>query len=150
MTEALYAFLVALTLLVPAHNSQPVQGAPVPVPEASVAIPAGWQQDMLIQVNALRARAHADPLTLCPRLTAYAEKHATRMADTGLLEHSNPAAYGENIAGGQGTVTQVMGDWQTSPAHMGTLVNPAYTCAGFAVAQNPDTAYVIYWAQEFR
>jgi uncharacterized protein YkwD len=56
---------------------------------------------------------------------------------------------GENIAGGQSSVEEVMEAFLNSPKHCGNIMNPDYTEVGIAIVVNPDSEYGIYWTQNF-
>jgi len=56
---------------------------------------------------------------------------------------------GENIAGGQKTVKEVMKAWLNSPDHCTNIMNPSYTEVGIAIVVNPNSEYGIYWTQNF-
>ncbi|MCK4442871.1 MAG: CAP domain-containing protein, partial [Sulfurovaceae bacterium] len=56
---------------------------------------------------------------------------------------------GENIAGGQKTIDEVMEAWLNSPDHCANIMNPRYKEVGIAIVTNPDSTYGIYWTQNF-
>jgi len=56
---------------------------------------------------------------------------------------------GENIAGGQSSVEEVMKALLNSPKHCANIMNPDYKEVGVAVVVNPDSEYGIYWTQNF-
>lgn len=55
-------------------------------------------------------------------------------------------AFGENIAWGQRTPTEVVNTWLDSPGHRANIMNCAYTHIGVGVAQG---AKGLYWTQDF-
>jgi uncharacterized protein YkwD len=63
--------------------------------------------------------------------------------------YSNYYTVGENIAGGQKNLEEVMEAWLASPGHCENIMNPNYTEVGVAIATNPDSTYGIYWTQNF-
>jgi len=63
--------------------------------------------------------------------------------------YSNYYSVGENIAGGQRSLTQVMHDWMASPGHCANIMKSTYTEVGVAVVINQSSTYQIYWAQSF-
>jgi len=63
--------------------------------------------------------------------------------------YSNYYAVGENIAGGQQTLEEVMAAWLASPGHCENIMSNNYTEVGVAIVQNSNSTYGIYWAQEF-
>jgi uncharacterized protein YkwD len=56
---------------------------------------------------------------------------------------------GENIAGGQATITEAVSAWLASPAHCTNIMNPNFKEIGIAVATNSNSDYGIYWTQSF-
>lgn len=63
--------------------------------------------------------------------------------------YSNFHKVGENIAGGQQELTQVMHDWMASPKHCQNIMNSSYTEVGVAIMINNNSDYQVYWAQNF-
>jgi len=63
--------------------------------------------------------------------------------------YSNYYSVGENIAGGQETLDQVMYAWLNSPGHCENIMNPNYTEVGVAIVTEADSTYGIYWTQNF-
>jgi len=63
--------------------------------------------------------------------------------------YSNYYSVGENIAGGQETLEEVMNAWLASPGHCENIMNPNYTEVGVAIVTNSDSTYGIYWTQNF-
>ncbi len=144
--------------------------SPTPTPSATAgvtldvaALPAGWQKDMLRQVNVLRAGIGAGPLKLCAPIAKAAQKYATLMADTGHYDHRGPdgrspwdrmdaagyewRAAAENIARGQVDVTDVMQAWIGSSGHYKNLVNKSFDHVGFGGSASSDGE--ISWVQNF-
>ena len=56
---------------------------------------------------------------------------------------------GENIAGGQRTIEEVMKAWMASPGHCQNIMKSTYTEVGVAIVKNDQSTYQIYWAQNF-
>jgi len=56
---------------------------------------------------------------------------------------------GENIAGGQESIEEVMEAWLESPGHCANIMNGNFTEVGIAVVTEPDTTFGIYWTQNF-
>ena len=56
---------------------------------------------------------------------------------------------GENIAGGQRTVEEVMKAWMASPGHCANIMKATYTQVGVAIIIKADSDYQIYWGQNF-
>jgi uncharacterized protein YkwD len=63
--------------------------------------------------------------------------------------YSNYYSVGENIAGGQKDLEEVMEAWLASPGHCENIMNPNYTEVGVAVVTKADSTYGIYWTQNF-
>lgn len=61
----------------------------------------------------------------------------------------NYTIVGENIAGGQSSVDEVMKAWLNSPDHCANIMNPRYKEVGIAIVTNPNSTYGIYWTQNF-
>ena len=56
---------------------------------------------------------------------------------------------GENIAGGQESIEEVMVAWLSSPAHCTNIMSSNFTEVGVAIVANPESEYGIYWTQNF-
>jgi uncharacterized protein YkwD len=54
---------------------------------------------------------------------------------------------GENIAGGQRSVDEVVAGWMNSEGHCANLMNPRFTEMGVACARNDASTYDLYWTQ---
>jgi len=68
------------------------------------------------------------------------------------IVHSGYKKYysvGENIAGGQRSVEEVMKAWMASPGHCENIMKATYTQVGIAIIIKPDSEYQIYWGQNF-
>jgi len=63
--------------------------------------------------------------------------------------YTNYKIVGENIAGGQQSIDEVMKAWLNSPKHCANIMNPQYKEVGIAIVTNPDSEYGIYWTQNF-
>ena len=63
--------------------------------------------------------------------------------------YSNYYSIGENIAGGQRSLTQVMHDWMASPGHCANIMKSTYTEVGVAIVINENSTYQVYWTQNF-
>ncbi|MFE5215780.1 CAP domain-containing protein [Streptomyces sp. NPDC056626] len=111
-------------------------------------------------VNAERAKAGCQPLTLNSTLTKAAQAHSADMAAHQNMSHtgsdgSTPgdritragytwSSYGENVAYGYSTPEQVMDGWMTSPGHRANILNCSFKEIGVGLAQ-PNS----YWTQDF-
>jgi uncharacterized protein YkwD len=56
---------------------------------------------------------------------------------------------GENIAGGQKNLEEVMTAWLKSPGHCTNIMKDTYKEVGVAVVLNDESTYGIYWTQNF-
>jgi len=56
---------------------------------------------------------------------------------------------GENIAGGQRDIDEVMKAWMASPGHCANIMKSTYTEVGVAIIIKSDSTYQIYWGQNF-
>jgi len=63
--------------------------------------------------------------------------------------YKNYYSVGENIAGGQRNVEEVMKAWMASPGHCANIMKATYTQVGIAIIIKPDSDYQIYWGQNF-
>jgi uncharacterized protein YkwD len=135
----------------------------------------GYANEVLSLVNDLRSQggdcgpegkfAPSPALSLNTELTTTAQLHAESQARQGVVGHqitgqdgSSPAerierqgyrwlAYGENVAGGQGSPQEVVAAWASSPGHCRNLLSPDFVHMG--IGQARDAQGRIYWAQTF-
>ena len=121
----------------------------------------------------------AQPLTWSSELYAAAYEHSNDLAQSNTFDHLgsgteyditgdnsggkksiyyerieengyvNYHIVGENIAGGQSNLDEVMKALLNSPKHCANIMNPNYKEVGVAVVINPDSKYGIYWTQNF-
>ena len=116
------------------------------------------------------------PLTWNNELYASALEHSTDLATSDTFSHlgsgteyditgnGNPSKFferiisngytnyysvGENIAGGQKSLEEVMKAWLKSPAHCTNIMKDTYKEIGVAVVLNNESTYGIYWTQNF-
>jgi uncharacterized protein YkwD len=148
-------------------------GSNVPTPPPAPSGPAGDTGRVLALTNAARARggtcadsgyhAPSAPLAWNAALARAAQAHSEWMARTGQLTHTgadgnpgaraNAAGYswnlvGENIAEGQATPDEVVGDWLASHAgHCTNILDPGFSEIGIGLARAPDGTP--YWTQIF-
>jgi len=59
------------------------------------------------------------------------------------------SALGENIAGGQSSIEDVMRAWLSSPGHYSNIMNDDFAEVGVSVVVEEDSTYGIYWVQNF-
>lgn len=104
------------------------------------------ETDIVAWTNAQRKHYGLAPLVVDPYLVNSARRQAAWMTNTRNLRHTNmPVA--ENIAMGQPTTSQVVGDWMNSPGHRANILNPSHTRIGAAAYTAPDGT--VYWCQQF-
>ena len=91
-------------------------------------------------LNGLRAEQGLGPVTPSPRLEEAAKRHALDMSRRGFFSHEGSdgsdvmdrarrvgyaaCAIAENIAKGQKTLSEVLGDWAKSPPHRKNMLSP--------------------------
>lgn len=134
-----------------------------PEPEAGIEV---WDE-MLTAVNQARARGvqcgstwmpAAGPLIWDSRLERAAEMHSDDMAESGRFGHEGTdglstgervrkvgydwRVVGENLARGQSSVDEVIGDWLDSPGHCRHLMGAGFVEMGAAESDG-------YWTQIF-
>jgi uncharacterized protein YkwD len=63
--------------------------------------------------------------------------------------YANYYSVGENIAGGQRSLEEVMKAWMASPGHCENIMKSTYTEVGVAIVIKSDSTYQIYWGQNF-
>ena len=130
---------------------------------------ATWQNQMLSELNVIRADRGLNQLKICKPLTKSALNYAKYMAAKNFLAHEGPdgstigtriqkAGYvwmnstqgsqiAENIAAGQNSVSEVMKRWRNSASHYKNMVNPVFTHVGFGMAVNERAISKKYWVQ---
>jgi len=124
-------------------------------------------ENYLFQVNKIRSQARkcgnkyfsaAPALKLDDKLNVVAKSHSIDMSKHNSLSHSSSngddlvqrlskvnytwRAIAENIAHNQRSVTEVLGDWLTSPGHCSNLMSADYQYIGLAQVN-------WYWTQVF-
>ncbi|WP_340289013.1 CAP domain-containing protein [Sulfitobacter pontiacus] len=111
-------------------------------------------------LNAMRAQQGVAPLSYAPRLEAAARAHALDMARHGYFSHTGRDGSGvgdrvraqgyrwcyvaENLAKGQGDLTQVMRGWAQSAPHYRNMMSRNAT--GFGLFQGPDRNWAMVLA----
>lgn len=107
----------------------------------------------------------AAPLRANAKLNAAASKYARSMATHDFFSHTSPGgstpvarieaegyrwrAWGENIAGGQRTASDVVQGWLASSGHCKNIMNRNFTEIGLGYAEDLDSTYDRYWVQDF-
>ena len=105
-----------------------------------------WEQQVIDQTNAQRARYGLPALAVDMSLMQNARNHCNWMAKSTHLQHSNQNV-AENIAQGQNTSGEAVNDWMNSPGHRANILNRSYTRIGVSGYMGPDGKG--YWCQQF-
>ena len=154
--------MLALSLTGIAAASTAAAAAPEPAsPTTSVLAPRPTNSAVDVQtyINAYRRRAGVPPVSLSWQLNKATAVHATDMARRRYMTHigsdgSNAGiridrtgyywwVWGENVAAGQVTASQVVWSWLNSPSHRAIILDRRYVNMGLArVAASDGT---IYW-----
>jgi uncharacterized protein YkwD len=132
---------------------------------ASPAVTAETASSVLELTNAERRRAGLPELRENPLLVHAAQLQSEQMGATSTMDHVLPSApypsppdrlaavnydweaYGENVAMGQRSSTEVVSAWMHSAGHRANILNPRYTELGVGYAI--DSAGHPYYAQVF-
>lgn len=118
---------------------------------------------LLAMVNELRADNGLAPLSWSDDLASCANVRAAELpyaSDEQNMSHIRPDGsewwtvnpsimYGENIACGQQSASEVFQAWVNSSSHKANMLNPDYKTMGAAYCVSGEGAYGTYWAQEF-
>ena len=132
---------------------------------ASASNAASFQTQVVSLVNTERANRGLGALTAESRLTQAAQTHAQDMGCNFFMSHtgsdgSDPYArmlaagytpnwWGENVAAGYATPSEVMTAWMNSQTHRDNILNPNFTQIGIGYVYNAqDTVqyYYHYWS----
>jgi uncharacterized protein YkwD len=128
------------------------------------------RETALSQVNAARATARscggkrmnvARQLTWSRPLAEAAEQHSVDMIARRYFDHVSPdgkrvsqrvtaqgynwRTVGENLAGGDTSVSDVISGWLASPEHCQNLMSPAYAEVGVSCVRQPGSKWGTYW-----
>ncbi len=134
-------------------------------PPPPVTCDANVCQQVVDEINEERAANGLPALVVDVRLAAAAQVHSEDMADVNTLSHtgstgSDPAdraaaagypivALGENVAAGQTTAVDVVGDWMSSPGHRANILGASFTHVGVGWAWTSASPYHTYWTADF-
>lgn len=113
---------------------------------ASSADLSSTESAIVARTNQERARRGLAPLSADPALMAGARRQAAWMARNRTLAHGQGVT--ENIAMGQSSAAEAVGDWMRSDGHRANLLGGSHTRIGVAVARAADGT--AYWCQQFR
>ena len=104
------------------------------------------ERNIVQKTNAERARHGLPPLAIDNSLMGSARSHAQWMARNRVMQHTS-AMVAENIASGQSSSGEVVGDWMQSPGHRANILNGSYRRIGVAAYRGFDGQ--VYWVQQF-
>lgn len=131
---------------VPPRTTQapPPPPSPVPAPAPSIT------DEVIAITNQERVKAGCAPVVKNSDLTQQAQQHSElQAADKAVYHLDGPVGFptwGENVAGGQETATEVMNAWMNSQGHRGNILTCNFTMIGVGLAYNEG---VPYWTQMF-
>jgi uncharacterized protein YkwD len=140
-------------------SSAPANAVSAPLTRREVLRAPSPAYGVVTATNTRRQSAGCPALKLDPRLTAAAQRHASDMAAGSYFSHTSQngttfdariraSGYrspgGENIAQGQQTEAEVVGDWMASPGHRRNIVDCSFTAIGVGFDSNGN-----YWVQDF-
>jgi uncharacterized protein YkwD len=160
--------------LPPAQSAPaPRPAARQPAPPAEITSDCGisrFRDSMLKQVNVARAQARscgprrmgaAKALAWNRALAEAAETHSVDMAARRYFDHVSPdgkrvgqrvaaqgynwRAVGENLAGGDTSVSAAIAGWLGSPEHCRNLMSPEYAEVGVSCVRQPGSQWGTYW-----
>ena len=103
----------------------------------------------------------ARPLAWNRALAEAAEQHSVDMAVRRYFDHVSPEGHrvsqrvtaqgykwrmvGENLAGGDRTVSGVISGWLKSPEHCANMMSPAYAEIVISCVRQPGSQWETYW-----
>ena len=136
--------------------------APATVPEDVTVLaphPTNYGSDVLYYINAYRRRAGVAPVSMSWQLNVAAGNHAKDMARRRYMSHvgsdgSNAGTrisrtgyrwwiWGENVAAGQITASQVVWAWLNSPSHKAIMLDRRFVHMGLGRVTASDGT--VYW-----
>jgi len=145
----------AAAAVTPVTTPAPLAPTPAPAPAAPA---SSISVECAALTNQARAAAGVAPVTVSLTLNAAADGWSQYQASITTMTHGeNPgarmtaagfawSAWGENVAYGQSSCTDVIAAWLNSPGHRTNMLNPAYTHIGIAVA-TASNGYM-YWTMD--
>lgn len=134
--------VLAFGLVLPVGDTAP---AKEPTVASSVGL-SSTESAIVARTNQERARRGLPPLAADPALMAGARRQAEWMARNRTLAHGQGVT--ENIAMGQSSAAEAVGDWMRSDGHRANLLGRSHSRIGVAVARAADGT--AYWCQQFR
>jgi len=136
--------LVFLSGLIGAPAHATLSRVPTAAPVAAASSGAAFEDQLMVEINAARARAGARPVRFFDScIERLATAWGQHIASTGILEHRDQhdvlrkcdqSWAGENLIRGAGLTPRDMVDaWLASPAHRAVLLKGRATRVGIAV-----------------
>ncbi|KAJ2080253.1 hypothetical protein H4R24_003204 [Coemansia sp. RSA 988] len=137
-------------------TSKPVYQATSSEAPQETTTSGGWHDEMLSQLNSIRAEVGKGPVSIDQRLQKIAQAHSEHQSIQRAMTHAdsqgslssrynakgiNWQGAAENIAWNQPTVSDVMKAWKNSDGHYANMIGD-YNYVGFGVAN-------LYWTQDF-
>jgi uncharacterized protein YkwD len=135
----------------------PAAAPAAPVPQRAVPQAVRAADAVISATNVARRAAGCKALVSDARLTAAAQQHAEDMASEGYFSHTaedgrtfdariRDSGYrspgGENIARGQRSAAEVVGDWMDSAGHRRNILDCTFKTIGVGISGS-------YWVQDF-
>lgn len=139
--------------------------AGMPAANAATHAEVSGQSELLVEMNAARAKHNVTPLRLSHVLTRPARRHGEYLTRTGELDHdgadgqpfyvrlykagfSRRKAVGENLGMSSGCATDLAKTmvqmWLDSPGHRANLLSKRFKVVGLAVVAAPDCSNTVY------
>ena len=131
----------------------------------AAALMSDLEQEVLAQINQIRAQHGLSVLEPDPRLQRAAAHHSTDMAVSRCFQHDDcdggrwseriqahyPRAQriAENIAAGQDSAGAVVEGWMRSDVHRANILRPEWRGTGISLVSLPGSPYGHYWTQTF-
>jgi len=116
---------------------------PKPVEVKLIAI----EENIVLYTNRERARYGLSPLEVDAELVRSTRSHCAWMTRNRRLQHTRQAV-AENIAMGQRSSREVVGDWMNSSGHRANILNRSHRRIGVAAYRTESGT--IFWCQQFR
>jgi uncharacterized protein YkwD len=141
--------------------------------EVAAVINAGFEEQVIVHLNHIRAEHDLPPLKRVEGLDQAARYHAADMAQDNYFSHDSQDQVGgvlvaackwndrvagyysgatflsENIAAGYGTPAQVMQAWMDSPGHRANILATSSWEVGVGYHEGHEGSYGRYWVLDF-
>jgi|688.fasta_scaffold85009_6 uncharacterized protein YkwD len=140
------AFMVAFALYGMQAVMAPQEPVSCPQPIVRKTVQVTPEMQVVRMVNCERSRRGLPPLSVSPKLMAVSEGWSATQANRHRMYHSRNG-YGENVAVGQRSPSEVQHAWMNSRGHRNNILNTRYTQIGVGLAY--DRQGRPYWTQSF-